>query len=155
MASRETLVICLGHPDRGDDALGRIVAQRLRARTPDHVTVIDTDGDAGRLLDLLADADNAVIVDAAVSGAASGTIHRLDAAADPLPGEMFAVSTHAMGLAESVELARMLGQLPRHCVVYAVEGGSFTFGAPLSPPVAAAVDDVVARVLDEVAAHAA
>ena len=62
---------------------------------------------------------------------------------------MFGMSTHAMGLADSIELARTLGQLPKRCIVYAVEGHGFGLGEPLSPPVANAVEDVVTRVLDE------
>lgn len=152
MAPRQTLVIGVGHPDRGDDAVGRVIAERLAGRTPDGVTVIDTDGDAGRLLDLFEGADNVVIVDAAVSGSVPGTIRRIDAAAGALP-PVFAMSTHAIGLADAVELARTLDRLPTRCIVYAVEGASFDLGQPLSPEVAAAVDDVVARVLDEFGAE--
>ena len=95
-------------------------------------------------------ADAVVIVDAALSGAPPGTIHRLDANAGPLPPAMFAMSTHAMGLAEAIELARTLGELPARCIVFAIEGASFDLGRPPTPEVAAAIDDVIARVLDEV-----
>ncbi len=60
------------------------------------------------------------------------------------------MSSHGLGLAEAVELARALGQLPRSCVVYAIEGESFAVGAPLSPPVATAVADVAARLRVEI-----
>ena len=68
---------------------------------------------------------------------------------------MFAMSSHAIGLVESVELARTLGSLPRRCVVYAIEAERFDLGAGLSPAVAAAVDAACARVLDELHAVAA
>ena len=61
-------------------------------------------------------------------------------AATPLPRGALGMSTHGFGLAEALELARALGQLPRRCIVYAIEGASFETGAPLSPEVAAAVD---------------
>ena len=142
-----TRIIGIGHPDRGDDAVGRIVAARLRREAPGHAEVIETDGEAARLLDLFEGVDDVIVIDAGLSGAVPGTIHRLDATAAPLPRPMFATSSH--GLAESIELARTLGSLPKRCIVFAIEAASFDLGAPLSKPVAAAVERVIARVLDE------
>ena len=58
-----------------------------------------------------------------------------------------ASSTHALGLAEAVELARSLGRLPQRVVVYGIEGESFAFGKGLSAAVAAAADRVTEEVL--------
>ena len=57
------------------------------------------------------------------------------------------MSSHAIGLVESIELARTLGALPAHCRVLAIEAARFELGAGLSPPVATAVDEAVERVL--------
>ena len=64
---------------------------------------------------------------------------------------MFAMSSHAIGLVESIELARTLGTLPAHCHVLAIEAERFNIGAGLSSPVATAVDDAVERLLTELA----
>jgi hydrogenase maturation protease len=72
----------------------------------------------------------------------------------PVPRPLFATSSHAVGLAESIELARVLGSLPKRCVVFAVEGERFDLGAPLSAPVAEAVARVVAGVLHEMRVEA-
>lgn len=154
MGARPTLVIGIGHPDRGDDAAGRVAAARLRAGNPAGMIIIETDGEAGKLVDLLAEADDVIIVDAGLSGAEPGTIHRFDAVATPLPRPMFAMSSHAIGLVESIELARALGALPRSCAVFAIEAERFDLGAGLSPRVAAAVDAVCARILDEIRVEA-
>ena len=143
------LVIGLGHPDRGDDAVGTIVANRLSERAPANVAAMAL-GETARLLDVIGGADEVIIVDAALSGAPPGTIHRLDANAGPLPQAMFAMSTHAMGVAEAIELARTLGELPARCIVFAIEGASFDLGQQPTPQVAAAIDEVMARVLDEI-----
>jgi hydrogenase maturation protease len=58
-------------------------------------------------------------------------------------------SSHALGVAETVELARSLGRLPRCLLAYFVEGEQFETGTPLSPVIAAAVEDVAERVLAE------
>lgn len=137
----EPLVLGLGNAMRGDDGVGAAVARELGARAHP--------GDMAGLLDELARTRHAVLIDASVSGAAPGTIRRFDAADGPLPATVLRVSSHGAGLAEALEMARALDQLPPRCVVYAVEGAVFDHGAPLSPPVAAAVADVAARIRAE------
>lgn len=145
------IVLGIGNPDRGDDAAGRRVARLLRRMLPDDVEVAEQDGEATALLARLDGAAAAYLVDACASGAPAGTVRRFDAGAAPLPQAAFGVSTHGFGLAEAVELARSLGQLPKRCIVYAIEGQSFELGAPLSPPVSAVIADVVRRVEAEIA----
>ena len=149
-----TLVIGIGNADRGDDALGLVVARRLRARGLDGVVVLEHDGEATDLIERLRGADAAILVDAALSGGEPGRVHRFDVAARILPAGLFACSTHGFGPAEGIELARVLGQLPRRCVVYAVEGRAYDLGGPLSPRVSAAVPEVERRVLRELEALA-
>lgn len=155
MTGSEVLVIGIGNPDRGDDAVGRVVAERLARQPPAGARVVETDGEVARLLSLLDEAAEVVIVDAASSEDSPGTVHRLDATSAAIPAAMFAMSTHAMGLAECLELARALGRMPRRCVVFAIAAATFDIGAPLSTGVAAAVDEVVARIRDEVGARVA
>jgi hydrogenase maturation protease len=63
---------------------------------------------------------------------------------------VFHGSTHAFGVGEAIELARALGRLPRRVLVYGVEGREFAAGEGLSPAVAAAVEPLVAELLEEV-----
>jgi hydrogenase maturation protease len=143
-------VLGVGNPDRGDDAAGRAVVQRLRAAPPAGVDVIEHDGEATGLFAEIDGAAAVFAIDACASGARPGAIHRFDASAAPLPDVSFSLSTHGFGLAHTIELARALGRLPPRCVVYAIEGASFEAGAPLSPAVAAAVADVARRVSAEI-----
>jgi hydrogenase maturation protease len=144
------IVLGIGNPDRGDDAAGRAVAQHLRPLLPPDITVIEHGGEAAGLFAELDGTGAAFLVDASASGAPPGTIRRFDASEAPLPDLAADVSTHGFGLAMAIELARALGQLPARCIVYAIEGASFTAGAPLSPPVASAVVDVVRRLCAEI-----
>ncbi|MGE0333992.1 MAG: hydrogenase maturation protease [Gammaproteobacteria bacterium] len=152
--SPRRIVLGIGNPDRGDDAAGRQVARLLRWRLPEDVEVAEHDGEATALLARIEGAAVAFLVDACASGAPAGTVHRFDVSAAPLPQAAFGLSTHGFGLAEAVELARALGQLPPRCVVYAIEGASFAGGAPLSPSVAAAVADVTRRLGAEIVGNA-
>lgn len=144
------IVIGAGNPERGDDAAGRAVVRLLRGALPDGVALVELDGEATALLAHLEDAAVAYIIDACASGLPAGSLQRFDASAEPLPQAGFSLSTHGFGLAEGIELARALGQLPGRCIVYAIEGSAFEAGAALSPPVAAAVAATAARLRAEI-----
>jgi len=144
-----TLVIGIGNPDRGDDAIGRLVARRLKAHALPGVTVLEHGGEAADLVETLRGADFAVVVDAAVSGGEPGTVHRIDVSKEALPRAWFAWSTHGLGLAEAIELARALGCLPPRCIVYAIEARAFAPGDAPSPALIAAAREVGARIADE------
>jgi hydrogenase maturation protease len=131
------IVACVGNAFRGDDGAGLEVARLLRERG---VAVVELEMEPTRLLDLLAETDTVILVDAVSSGAAPGTVHKLDVAARPLPHGLFRGSTHHFSLADTIELARTLGRLPQRATVYAIEGGSFEAGEWLSPEVQAAAE---------------
>jgi hydrogenase maturation protease len=143
------VVVGVGNELRGDDAVGLAVAARLRVRAAEGVTVVECEQEPTRLLDAWSGADVAFVVDAAASGEPPGTIHRFDASTEPVPARVFRSSTHAFGVGDAVELARALGRLPGRIVVFGVEGGDFTAGAPLSAEVVAAVDLVVRQLEEE------
>ena len=150
-AAGRRLVLGIGNPERGDDAVGLAVARLLRRMLPEAVEVAEHAGDAASLLARLDGVAAALLVDACAGGGPAGTVRRFDVALAPLPHRAFGLSTHGFGLAEAVELARTLGRLPPRCIVYAIEGRSFALGEPLSPPVSQAVADVARRVAAEIA----
>mgnify|MGYP002629327210 CR=1 FL=1 len=143
------IVVGIGNPERGDDAAGRVVARRLRGRLPEAIEIVELDGEATALLACIDGAAEAFLVDACSSGAPAGTVQRFDVAGTPLSRGTFGLSTHGFGLVEAVELARVLGQLPARCVVYAIEGAAFESGAGLSSAVAASVAEVADRLVAE------
>ena len=143
------LLIGVGNPDRGDDGAGRRVAQTLAGELPGDIEVLQLSGEAAELVSQLQGAQAVILVDASSSGAPAGTVQRFDVVAEPLPRELFAVSTHGVGVADAIELARALGDLPAVCIVYAIEAKCFDAGEPLSAPVTAALPEVAARVRAE------
>jgi hydrogenase maturation protease len=90
------------------------------------------------------------LVDAVSSDAPPGTLRRFDAARAALPDAVFRTSTHHVGVAQALELARVLGLLPGVAVVYGIEGAAFGLGRGLTPEVADAVDRAVDAVGREV-----
>ena len=130
------MVIGVGNRWAGDDGAGLAVARRLGGR--------ELEGDPSALIDLWAEADDAVVVDAAASGAPPGTIRRFDARSGPLPARCLRSSTHAFGVADAIELARALGRLPARLDVYAIEGERFASGEGLSAAVRRSVEELAA-----------
>ncbi len=157
------VVIGVGNALRQDDGAGLEVARRLRTlgdaadtavraelAMPAELAVLEYEGEPLGLLELWEGARAAVLVDAIRSGAAPGTIHRVDASREPIPAPLRgSSSTHAVGVGDAIELARALGRLPARVVVYGVEGACFDAGSGLSAAVQRAVDVLAEAVLRE------
>ncbi len=141
------LVLCVGNPDRGDDGVGRLVARLLYGRLPEDVLVAECDGGAAEVLDRIAGVDRVILVDGAVSGMPAGTIHRVDCVAGEVVPAGGVASSHGLGVAEAIALARTLGCLPPFCVIYAVEVKRFAPGDELSREVRDAAREVAEQVL--------
>jgi hydrogenase maturation protease len=144
------LVVGAGNEDRGDDGVGLLVARQLKSSLDDRVRVIEIGGKVDELQEFLSSCDTAIIIDAAKSGAMPGTIHVFDATSMPIPVAWFHRSTHTFGIAEALELARVLNRLPARVFVYGIEGNNFEFGCPLSPEVQNAGEKVAAMIIREV-----
>lgn len=151
----DLLIIGIGNELAGDDGVGLYVARRLQARLAAELPaarVIEHSGEPASLIAhwVEAKASTVIVIDAVYSGGKPGELHRFDANAGPLPAVTFTASSHALGLAEAVEIARATDQLPRRLIIYGIEGEQFYAGSGLSPQVAEAIPDVVERVTAEI-----
>jgi hydrogenase maturation protease len=143
------LVIGMGNDFAGDDAAGRLVVRGLRGASG--FDRAECHGAAADLVTLMEGRQRVLIVDACRSGATPGTLHRLDAGTGDLPPWLRSISSHGIGLAEGVALARTLGVLPPRVEVWAIEGEDFATGAGVSPAVA----DCIAAVCAAIPGHLA
>jgi len=144
-----TLVIGVGNVFRCDDSVGLVIARRVREKVSPSVKVLEASGEGAALIETWKDTDSVILIDAVHSGVKPGTIHRFDAQTQPIPSKYFHYSTHAFSVAEAVELARALEQLPPRLIIYGIEGKNFEAGEKLSPEVERAVDRVVKSILEE------
>lgn len=145
-------IIALGNPLRGDDGAGPALLQRLRAVPVDPaagIELIEHSGPASDLPLRWTGAAAVYLLDAAVSGAAPGTLHRIDGLREPLPVLRSSPSSHGGDVAAAIELARSLALLPPRLWIYAIEGRDFQFGARLSAAVAEAVEKAARQLLAE------
>ncbi|BAU87853.1 hydrogenase maturation protease [Streptomyces laurentii] len=151
-------VVGVGNEFRRDDGLGPAVITRLKEGRatrplPPGTVLASSDGDPGRLIGLWEEAGLAVVVDAAhVHPGCPGRVHRLELGEHGVrrPG---AASTHGLGLGEAVELSRVLGRLPAHLIVYAVESGDGSLGTGLTKAVAAVVEPLARRIEKDIAEY--
>lgn len=140
-ADERAVIVGIGQLAAGDDAIGLRVARVLAARGFDARACAD----ASAVLALLAAGRRVVVVDAVIGGGPPGTVLRLDPG--DLAGGPAPLSSHGVGVAEALEIARTLfgdhsaAQValvgvaidrPRHAVV------------ELSPAVAAAIEPAAA-----------
>lgn len=88
-----------------------------------------------------------LLLDTVQSGAEPGSLLRLDLTEEPLPARLASGSTHLLGVAEAVELARALGKLPAHLTFLGIEGSRFEMGAPLSEAVAGRLDEWLTEIV--------
>ena len=143
------IVIGVGNEYRHDDGAAIEVINRLRRQHLPGVSLVTTDGEPSRLIDLWEHAELAVVIDATrTQRSAPGRIHRFtvdEAVADP--GN--SASSHGLGLGEAVELGRALGRMPERLIFLAVEGVDFSIGLGFSPAVTHAIHDLESLVLTE------
>ena len=149
LSPSSVLIIGIGNTLRGDDGIGPAGIAALKARGLVGAQLMTGPGDGLWLLGVWKHAGWVVIIDAVTSGGQPGAVYRFDAHRQALPTDLSFSSTHAFGVVEAIELARVLGQLPPQVVIYAIEGKHFAIGTRLSPEVERALDEVVARVAGE------
>jgi hydrogenase maturation protease len=143
------LIIGLGNDYRSDDAVGRVVARKLQAESLDGVRILEETGEGATLIEVWRGADFVILIDAVHSGGEPGEIYRIDANRQQVPRSFFRCSTHAFSVAEAVEMARALGQLPRRLIIYGIEGKNFASGVGLCPVIERAAEETVHRVKAE------
>jgi len=143
------LVVGCGNLLRGDDGVGPILVRHLWERgVPEGARLVDG-GTAGMDVAFqMRGAERVVIIDASATGAAPGTIYRVPGAElgelPPLEG----LHTHSFRWDHAIAFARWaLGEAcPQDITVFLIEAAGVAFGAELSEPVLAAMEDVIALV---------
>lgn len=148
------LVIGMGNRQRGDDAVGLLVAEAVGSAAPPGVAVHCHEGDGADLLEIWEGVPCVIVVDAMQAGDSPGSVRRFEAHDTPLAADSFHYSSHAFGLAEGIETARAIEMLPKTVLVYGIEGVHFQGGASCSPRVEGVIPSLTDRILGEAVALA-
>jgi hydrogenase maturation protease len=152
-ATCQLVIIGVGNPSRGDDAVGHVVASRLAKELGEQaqIRLLLESGEGARLMAAWKSAATVILINATLSGAAPGTLYRIDAVTQPLVSPWWRCATSAFGVAEAIELARVLHELPARLLVYGIEGASFATGASLSKAVERVIPDVLSQLRHDIA----
>jgi hydrogenase maturation protease len=146
-------IIGCGNRERGDDAAGVLVAERLRELGVESADVEAKTcrGEATEVMDAWGAEDHVIVVDAVVTGASAGTVHRWDGEV-PRGNGGTSASTHGLGVGEAIQLAKALGRSPKSLRVYGIEGKQFDRGCEISFEVKRAVESVAQQISAEIRA---
>ena len=142
------LVIGVGNPFRGDDAFGPRVADGLVARG---FAATAHDGDGLGLIHLWEGHSPVHLVDAARFDGQPGRLLRFDVGKAGLPAELSGTTSHLVGVAEAVGVARALDRLPDRLVVHAISARAFGLGEAMTPAVEGMVEVLVQALAGELA----
>jgi len=145
-----TLVLGLGNRFRRDDGLGPLALKALQAldwpEPPPDFGIVS--GEGTQLMAAWQGYTQVLLLDAVASGpdGVAGQLFVLDASRQTIPQDFFHYSSHAFGLAEAVEMARVLGDLPPELWIYGISGADFGSGEGLSAAVMAKLPDLLRAV---------
>lgn len=144
------LVLGLGNTIMSDDGFGvrAVAALSSRYRFPPAVRLLDGGTLGLDLLPHLEGVERLLIIDALEMQAAPGAVFRLDGEEVP---RAFAgkLSVHQMGVQDLLAVAELMGHLPSELVVWGVQPECIEMGTELTATVEAAIEPVVAGVIEE------
>ena len=148
---RRVVVLGVGNLLIVDEGIGVRCIEELERRPslgPD-VACVDGGTSTHELMEDLENLDTLVIVDAAATGRAPGTIVRLEG--DSIPSSFSnKMSPHQHGINDLLASLALLGRAPKRVVLFGVEPHTIALGMELSPVVAATIPELCARVASEV-----
>ena len=141
-------IIGVGSPF-GDDRLGWIAAERLRAlpaylSEKDSIDISILDRPGAALISHWQDADAVILIDAVQSGAAPGTLHILSA--EDIDENTQLTSSHGFGIASTMALARTLGELPEYFYLCGIEIDPTNLGEEIGVSTSEAINILVDRI---------
>ena len=144
------LILGLGNVMMTDDGFGIRMVEKLRENFcfSSGTEVLDGGTLGLDLLPRLEGVDRLLIIDALEMDAEPGKIFRLEGEEVP---RAFAskLSVHQMGVQDLLAVAELQGHLPSELIVWGVQPDTVKMGLDLTPAVAAATDEVLANVLEE------
>jgi hydrogenase maturation protease len=143
------IVLGVGNPLLGDDGIGPVAVARLKnAALPAGVDLVDAGTSALTVFDVVTGGRDVILIDAVhIPGGAPGTIVELDLTPAAVRQRAPRFSLHEVDLQAVFALARALSRTvaPVHVIGF-IPDAPLLADCRLSPPAAAAVDEIVARV---------
>jgi hydrogenase maturation protease len=152
MVSKHTLILGVGNPLYGDDAIGVIAVNVLQQRDdlPPEVVVVDGGTEGIGLIPLMENYRRVILVDAVPMDQPPGTIRRFTwDEVRPIVSERV-LSLHQSDLTEALVLAETLDCLPPEVVIYGIQPHNREWDQPMSAAVESALPTLLDALIEEV-----
>lgn len=141
------LVIGLGNRWRGDDALGPMVLDGLRANLGNAVDLLESPGDSLTLINAWQKRDCVYLIDACRDDSLDDghlvTIDNALADSASLKQLHHPTSSHVLDVEQAIAMSRAMGTAPDKLVIYAVVASQFSRGSDPGAAVQSAVGRLV------------
>ncbi len=147
----DVLVLGLGNVLLGDDGIGAAALARLSRnyRVPPGVKLEDGGTLGLSLLDLIAEAERVILVDAVRAEAAPGTLVRIDGD-DVMDAVRDRLSPHQVGVADVLDAARLINRYPSVVTLIGLVPEALDLNFARSRAVETNLDELVAAIACEV-----
>ncbi len=146
----KTLVLGVGNLLLSDEGAGLRVVEQLVTTydLPEEVMALDGGTLGLDLLHYLEGVDNLLIIDAVEMGKEPGTVLRMEG--EEVPSFLSVkMSPHQIGIPDMLFAAKLRDLYPRNVVLWGIQPGSLEVGLELSPPIAAQIDMLVDKAVEE------
>ncbi len=149
-SAHTVLVIGLGNELRGDDSVGLLAAEALRKHPIEGVRIETGHSDATAFIDIMAQYQYVLILDAFQTGGTSGTVQVYALGVRDPAAIGVRSSSHSVGIVDAVKLARTLHGFPKSVTICGIEGSQFGIGERISEKVLEAIPALIECVLVEI-----
>jgi hydrogenase maturation protease len=144
------LVLGIGNILLRDEGVGvRVIEQLQQISLPDDVELVDGGTAGADLLDVLAERQKVIVIDAVQADCEPGTVLRFSAD-DLTQPDRLGMSLHELGLGQALAMTKQLGCEPKEVLVFGIKPKDISCGLELSEEIAALVPKVAELVLTEI-----
>jgi hydrogenase maturation protease len=146
---RPILILGIGNILLRDEGVGvRVVEAMAKIKLPPQVEILDGGTGGADLVDVVANRDKVIVVDAMNADSPPGTVYRM-APDDLLEEREASVSLHEIGLMETLHMARLLDCSPGEVVIFGVQPKEVRFDVSLTKEIEDVIPKVIRLILAE------
>jgi len=143
------LVMGVGNILLSDEGIGvRVIEAMKDNNLPDNVEILDVGIGALDIIDIIANREKVIIIDAVRGGSEPGAVYRFApndiAIQSPTP-----ISVHQFDIPGTLNMAELVGCMPQQVIIFGIEPKRLEWGLELSPEVAAVIPRVIELITSE------
>lgn len=149
ISPQKIIILGVGNLLLSDEGVGVHVANELmKMELPTEVSVVEGGTDGFRLLNVITEADQLIVIDAVKGGAEPGSIYRFDIDQVKNCPSGFKTSVHQIGILEVIDLSGLIRKTPRTTVI-GIEPKSLEMSMELSPEVKSKIPRIIELIFEE------